>query len=262
MMDYFTKKYLQCCRDELSVYGFKHGISRGIHAFARVVNDVKQIFVLDKIYGGRVYRVEFSVVPLCARIEKGDIWEGMNHHELRRFEPVAQRFKSWDGWDCDPKSKENAEACVKEAMRFIREHLVPYFERADSCKTALKEVIELELLFDEVRKESLKLQGYEKIAEGKNVIDMLDNTKYYMALKNGDYAFALKSRKGLEQQHVSSFISVSGWLPEESKARRLRDIEELRKEIAMIENEEWDLIQRILRENEEYSREILKGTLL
>jgi hypothetical protein len=125
-MDYLMKNYLEKCKAEVSFYGFR----RKGKAFVRVVNDVMQIFESEKIQTG-----------LCLG-------------ELRKFElPDISLVSLWssgprlDAWEYDSKLEENMDACVEDIIRYLDKHLLPFFERANSCETALPEWIKLEQLF-------------------------------------------------------------------------------------------------------------------
>ena len=43
---------------------------------------------------------------------------------------------------------DSVESVVDDIMRYMKEYLIPFFERANSCKTALNEVIQLESHFN------------------------------------------------------------------------------------------------------------------
>ena len=253
-MDNFTKLYIQRCEPELAEFHFK----RKRTTFVRVVNDVMQNFVLEKLHGGRAYRVLFAVIPLCLPIEKTYISGGVYSYALRRFE-IVRGTMAFDRWECNPKSNECIQACIESIMQFIRVHLMPFFECANCCRTALPELINLERRFNENRKASLQLAGIRDAAKTDGV-NLFDPVKYYMALKNGDYNFALKSRQVLERQNVYAYQDsmARGFLSPKSKLDRERAIQTLRKEIKYLQAGDTSYFHQLLLQNEAYSKENLR----
>ena len=257
-MDNFTKLYIQRCEPELAKFHFK----RKRTTFIRVVNDVMQNVVLEKLHGGREYRVLFSVIPLCLPIKKTYIINGAYAHELRRFE-IVRGTMAFDCWECDPKSNECIQACIESITQFIRVHLLPFFECANCCRTALPQLIHLERRFNENRKVSLQLAGIQDAARTTDGVNLLDSVKYYMALKNGDYDFALKCRQALEQQNAHSYqdMMARGWLSPKNKLEREHALQALREEIDRLQAGDTSYFHQLLLQNEVYSRESLKGII-
>jgi len=255
-MNYLLKSYHESCKIAFSQYGFK----RKKQAFVRVENDVMQNFALERLRYGRC-RVEFAIIPLCLGIEKEYISGGVYSHYLKQFEPI--HWTQWDTWEYDPTSEESMDACVKEIVRYLTNYLLPLFDRANSCKTALSELIMVENLFNNYRIESLKINGIEDRANINTWIHLDDSSKYYIALKNGDFDFALKSRKALLQQNVNAYNSMSerGYLTKEGRTRRENAIVKLRDEISRIECLDESYIHQLIIENEAYSLKNLKDIL-
>lgn len=258
-MDDFLKRFKIRCEAEVLQYGFK----QKKNVFARIVNDVFQSFYIEKLgrYSGeRECRIGFSILPLCQKLEAKWALSGVGIYYLKKFE--VSHWMEGDGWRYKI-SSEDISYCIDEILIYINRYLLPFFERSDSCKTALPEVIALEKLFNENRKESLRRSGMEDKAGPNAELNLLDSTKYFMALKNGDYDFALKSRQALLQQNVDSYNSMSerGYLMEEDRLRREKSLAELRDEIDHLEIKDIGYFQRLLEENEAYSRENLKGII-
>lgn len=256
-MDYLIKNYIEACKPEVLPLGFK----RRKNAFVRVINDVLQNFTIEKISSGWACRVDFSIIPLCLRIEKEYISGGVYPHYLKKFELISGTPS--DSWEYDKHSEASMDACLREIMRYVTSYLLPFFEHATNCQTALPEVIRLEKTLNDKWLASRKSSGIEDHAGPNAGLDLLDSTKYFMALKNGDYDFALKSRQALLQQHMNSYNSMSerGYLTEEDRVRREKGIAELRGEIAHLEAKDTGYFQRLLEENEAYSRESLRTVL-
>ena len=257
-MEFFVKNYLNTCMIEFSKYGFK----QKKQTFVRVVNDVMQNFAIERLRSGRVCRINFSVIPLCLRIEKEYILGGVYSRELRRFE-TAHETMVWDGWEYDPKSKVSSNACVDEIVRYLKQYLIPLFERANCCKTALSEIIAVDQLFYNNHLASKKINGIKGTAGFDAGLNLLDGTKYYMALKNGDYDFALECRKALLNQNFEAYNSMNerGYLTEEDKQRREKRIMVLKLEVEKVSKHDESYIQKVIIENEAYSLNNLKSVM-
>jgi len=258
-MDNFIGEFTKRCKVEVLKYGFR----QKKNVFGRIVDDVYQNFYIEKLRltpDERRCRVGFAVVPLCQRLTENQISDGMGIYYLRKFE--VSHWMDGDGWRYKV-SSEDISVCVDEIISFINKYLLPFFERANSCKTALPEAIALEKLFNETRKESLRQNGMEDKAGSYVDLNLLDSAKYYMALKSGDFDFALKSRMALLQQNVDSYNSMKerGYLTEEDRMRREKKLAVLRSEISKIEGRDETYIQQLIIKNEEYSRECLQNIM-
>ena len=259
-MDYFYKIYYEFCNATFPQYGLK----KKNKAYVGVVNDVMQNFTFEELRRGRTCRacrVEFAIIPLCLRIEKEDIPGGVYSYNLKLFE--EGEWMQRDQWEYDPKSEESMEACAKDVIRYLTYYLLPLFERANSCETALPELINVEKLFNDNRVEFLRKNGLEDRAKPGSGFQLSNCVYYYMALKNGDFYFALKSRKALLQQNVDSYNSMSerGYLTEKNRIQREIDISKLRDEIAKIERQDKSYINQLIIENETYSWNNLKAII-
>ena len=256
-MDYLTMKLWQLCETELLSYRFK----RKNGCFVRVVNDVMQNFAIEKVMSGRACRVEFAIIPLCLRIEKKYILGGVYSYNLKKFE-LAQRTW-WDQWEYDKKSEKSMDDCVEEIIRYLKTYLFPLFQCANSCKMALPELIRVEKLFNDNRKVALKRDGIEDKGGFCTELNLLDNAKYYMAIKNGDYNFALKSHKAMLKQNLDSYQSAqnNSFITQEVLEERKVLIEKLRMEVALLEAGDLEYFQKDICENETYSRKILTSVI-
>ena len=256
-MDDFSKQYFERCKTEFSHYGFKrHG-----NAFVRVVNDVFQNFYLEKLstYSyGKECRIGFAVLPLCQKFKDGRILNGIGLYYLRRFE-VAQCTQT-DRWRYEANT---IDSVIDDIMRHFKQYLIPFFKRANSCETAFDELILLEKHFNETRLASLKESNINDAAKPGSEVMISDSAKYFMALKNKNYDFALASRKMLLQQNMNAFASVEQgvFLTEEALIDRKKNIEVLRGEIKRLEDKDEEYFQNLIQENETFSKEIVKSII-
>jgi hypothetical protein len=263
-MDYFLKNYIDACKIEFAQYGFK----RKSKAFVRVVNDVMQGFAIEKFNLSRECKVLYSILPLCLGIEQHYISGGVYSQELSKFEP-------WGTWCFEPKSEKSMNECIKYVISQIHKHLIPLFNKADSCKTAYHELCEADRLFDKNRKIMLENRGIEYIAEHEYIrygVNMLDNVKYYMALKNGNYDVAVDHLKAMEKQNANSYSVFLSNKPnfddlvesrhltekdrlrwEENRQTREKSLANLRVNIEAVAAHDEIYIQGIINENEAYS---------
>ena len=247
-MDNIVKKYLEICNSEFSQYGFK----QHKRAFVRVVNDVVQIFAIEKSRFYKEYKVVFAIIPLCLRIEKHYVKGSVYSKSLRRLEYAEWALKG-DCWKYDPKSNRSIDECVESIITQVTKHLIPLFKRADSCKTAYNELCEVDkIVFGSIKPDGSDSKYF------KDGVFLLDNVKYYIALKNGNYDIALDYLRAFEQQNEKSFDSIvkMGYLKDKECIRREKILVDLRKEIERISKQEehhMANLQKLLKDNEEHS---------
>lgn len=253
-MSYLIKNYKKICEEEFSAYGFKRN---GV-VFIRVVNDVVQYWTIEKICAGRTYRVLFAVYPICMPLDdKYDFVFGVESFELRRFEASLLPNDSFDGWDIDPKSNESMDACVSDIVRYIKEYLIPFFDRTNNCGAIAQAYIDLEELFAKNRLKALAANGIEDLAMPLNFDPiLLMRTTYYAALKSGDYSLALKCRKEIERQNVEA-CERRGFM----KQHNIDALAKFREEIAHLEAGDYDYFDKIIAKNEESTGKLLKSML-
>ena len=256
-MDNFLKQLKKKCRVEVSQYGF----IQKKNVFARIVNDVFQSFHIEKIARGtnqRECRVGFSVLPLCQKLDAKWALSGVDKYYLRKFEVID--WTEGDGWQYKIDS-DKISSCIDDILVYINKHLIPFFERSDTCKAALPEIIKLEKLFNENRKESLRQCGMSDEACPNAELNLIDSVKYYMALKNGDFNFALKCRIAQLEQNLNSYNSMMkmGYLTEADSLRRKKRIAILTTDINEIEHRNEAYIQKVIFDNEAHSGENLRS---
>lgn len=265
-MDFLITEFNKKSKALLSQYGFKK--QRNIFGrvvFGRIVNDVYQDVYIEKWRSAinKVNaRVGFGIIPLCQELDYNQVNGGMGLYYLKEFEVGHDDRNSWniDSWEYSINSI-SINVCIDDMLRYIECYLIPFFERARSCSTAFQETINIEKLFYKNYQERyLALFGRISPEFKKEAINLYDRAKFYMALKNGDFDFALKSSKALEQQNLNSFKSVSksGCLTEENKAKRLLMLEKRREEIEHLELGDKEYFQHLIEKNEDHSREVIK----
>lgn len=229
-MDLFLKTYVEVCKKEFTKYGFK---KMGKNFF-RVENDVIQNFNLHRSRYGRSCTVEFGIIPLCYKIEKTVIKNGLGPYNLRMFED------SMEWWDYDRDSSESIVSCVNELVDYIKKYLIPFFERGNDCFDAYREICILEKSVSK---------------PFKNAISMDDYLKYCMTLKIADYNAALAHLKAIEEQWVDAYNSMNegGYMTKEYAKNTEEQLKKYRKEIEAISNRDMEYISNFIAENEAYS---------
>lgn len=258
-MDDFLKQYRTECEMKVSQYGF----NRKKNIFVRLVNDVLQTFYIEKLgihSYERAARVGFSVIPLCQRIETEQVLDGFGVYYLRNFE--ISTLTEGNGWRYKS-IPEDIDACVKEILMYTNKYLLPFFERANSCKAALSEVLALEKIFNNNRLESLKLCNIADRLDPNVELNLLDSKKYFMALKSGDYDFALKSRKALLEQNMTAYHSAqtNSYMTSKKLHEQEEMLGKLQDEIQHLEEKDWNYFKTMIVDNEDYSREKLKDII-
>ena len=250
-MNYFIKKYIERCNAETAAYGFR----RKKNTFVRVINDVMQSFTLKKYKFGQMYTIEFGVIPLCIKIEHFDL----GSYNLRSFEVDA----TLGDWKHDNSSYESIDQCIDELISNIKNHLIPFFNLAVCSKTALPQIILIEELFNKNRIEFLKMHNIQNKRKTSETYNVLDRVKFYMAIKNGDYCFALKNRQELLANNIKSYQSSQNYLfmtQGKLKERKVR-IEKIKFEIEQLENNNQKYFQEQIDDNEKKSKKFLKDFL-
>lgn len=233
-MHYLIEKYHKTCSMLTVQYGFK----RKGKAYVRVVNDVMQNFMIERINQGRECRIQFAVLPLCMRIEKDYISGGVYSHSLRRFEPITSDSDyNMDSWSYDSNSTTSMDKCIHQIARFIVIYLLPFFERANSSQTALDELIELDKLFDKTRLIGLKICGIEDMSESISNPLYPWHNRYCMALKQGLYDLAWDCHRLILEQNLDSYSTMLKYgMSDENKKWREDEIAKLNAESAHFES--------------------------
>lgn len=247
-MNEFSTLFFRRLKAELLFPGFK----RCGQTLVRVKNDVMQAFSLKCWRGGGMCDVEFGVVPLCLGIENIGVGVSYNLCEFERYTSWIYGGHTLDGMN----------QAIDEILRYIREYLHPFFEQVNSTQNALGELLKIERRFEQNRQWYLAKQHMTDCAtlETKIARVLLDPVKYYIALKQENYKFALACHKALLKQNIDSLHAVSvnpSFSAEDIEERKLA-IEQIRKEVENLEKGDVECFREIIIRNEEISAEFLK----
>lgn len=235
-MDIFLKTYVKMGKERLTKYGFK----RTGNNFYRVVNDVYQNILLERSMSGLWCRICFGITPLCKRINYLDVKRGMfTRYELQIFDDKR------DERHYDRQSLESITACITDIMDYIENRLIPFFEKASNSESAYHELCNLE------SSASLYFN---------NKIEMIDYSKFCMALKSGDYETALTYLLAIEEHWTESYgiKLTAGYLSEEFKIKHEKRMNIIHMEIEKIREKDEVYIRNFIEENEAYSRSEIK----
>lgn len=254
-MDYLLNRYKSYCDSILKPLNFK--FHRSGNTYARIVNNMVQGITMERISQGHECRVEFAVFPLCAGFDR----IGGTRY-LRQFEK-ASRNSPYDAWEYNKSSTESMDRCTYEINRFIESYLLPLFEKTTDSSTAFQELVLVDELFYHNRISSFgtPLTNAEQKNSTQTVYDInfSDASKYYLALMNGNYSYAIRSNMRL-QKIAEEALKQSRSLgsPEKYINECETSLKELSCIIQRLEENDRTYFQSILKRNEEYSKEKLK----
>jgi len=231
-----------------------YGFQKTNKYFWRIVNDMYQSFSVDSygLYPGvKEFRIVFSVMPLCMGLRPDFRRPSSGPYYLKRFEASANPYDgisrwndSSDGWvyTSDPTCQQT---CRSEATRMLAEHLLPFFERTTHSESALEELIQLEALFHDNRLKNLGLSGRPELdPAGPNArLDLYDSTKYYLAIKAGNFEFAQQVLEKLVLNYSEGYSrSLSKYLESHDEPPNEAGIEHL---IEHLEKGNFEEIHRL-----------------
>ena len=204
------KKFIQVCTKQCADIAQELGFKQSKNVFWRIVGDMYQTFYIETFKEGTAMkncRIGFCIIPLCARVSAEADIRQQGLYYLKKFEPSyhLEDWQSWDGWRYNHDEKLR-EFCCKEIIRMLKEYLIPFFERTSQSKTALSELIALEALFDDNRlclgpgrAPAIDATG------GVARLNKYDPVKYYLAVKAGDFDFALDVMESVLRRQEESF---------------------------------------------------------
>ena len=204
------KKFIQVCTKQCADIVQESGFKQSKNVFWRIVGDMYQTFYVETFKERAAMencRIGFCVIPLCARVSAEADIRQQGLYYLKKFEPSyhLEDWQPWDGWryNHDEKLKE---FCCKEITRMLKEYLIPFFERTSQSKTALSELIALEALFDDNRLSLGPGRAPAIDATGGTArLNKYDPVKYYLAVKAGDFDFALDVMESVLRRQEESF---------------------------------------------------------
>jgi len=186
-MKRLSSYFNEICERKYKPLGFKKTKKEyDQRGWMRLKNDIIQVFYLDCLPGRTECRIEFGLIPLSyGRPRTNSLL--MGNYELSKF--FIQNYRC--DWLYDNSSPENLINCAEVISNAIDKYLLPLFEVAVDCESALSELIKLEELFECNRQQHLKLMGNQDMATDSWRERMLWNSKlYYMALKSRNFTFA------------------------------------------------------------------------
>lgn len=193
-MDTFFRLFQKACKEKYAPLGF----ILVQQTYSRIINDILQTFRLKKSRGVPEVTIEFGVTPLCMNVINCDV----GAYSLEALS--LDTYSNW-GWHYQPGSQESVLRCIDILLRQIDSEVMPFFEKADCCRTALPEMISMDRRIENNRIQLLQQLGVVDNCSLPIDIRLLTDDKFYAALKAKDYDFA---RKYLDYQiqHLSSVI--------------------------------------------------------
>lgn len=254
-----STEFFMYCKAHYSKMGFR----RYQQGYSRMTNDVLQNFHFKKLSSGRECTVEFGVFPLCMV----NLTPEMGVYDMLCFD--ENTYADGMGWRYDKKSDESIIECIKKLCFHLDTDLIPFFEKADCCESALCELIHLDYLFDSVRLSSIQKFGGEDCAEKIETRMLRAPEKIYMALKNGNFELAGKALR-LSIEKAESICSNEIFCLETAafskKAalerrieRRNAQINQFKFLLSQVEQKNVSYIRSYLEQNERSSKEQLEA---
>lgn len=241
-MDNFKKLYYAQC-DKYKELGFK----RVKQSYARIINDVLQVFTLKRWRFGYVCTVEFGVRPLCGYVPNYNV----GIQTLDKY-----KIETYGGWNYIPNNEESIEQCVRSIVETIESHMMPLFEQADCCKNAPSVLMEAERQFERNRLTSLALEGTCDRAKPFEERILLNSDYYYMALKNGDVGYAEKYLS-FKIKHYLDSLNMRTSQPYDVIESNKEALEKYRLYLSKIEKKDIAFFDNIIKQNEGASRIML-----
>lgn len=222
-MDYFLQNYKRL----FNPLAVEHGYRTYSQSYYRVTNDIVKYFVLRRISGGSC-TVLWSVMPLCLRITKSSLTEGM--YEIGSLTGVH------NGWEYDPHSEGSMLNVLNEMYAVTRYHLLPLLDSAVNSASAYR----LECRFD---------GG-----------SMLSSSKICYAIKMGDYNLAIQHLQALEAQNLEAYMNkmndmafLTNVMYEDYVEKFNEKLSRIRYQIERLSIPDMDYISNFVTENEEVS---------
>lgn len=245
-MRYLEEKYGLLCVNIFQQYGFK----KRRNTFIRITNDVMQKFHLQQsIYGGS-YVIGFGIIPLCIGIIKEYVADGvLCPYYLSQFNG------RWAWWTYDKKSTDSIDASLREVEDILTHKLLPLFIHSESSESAFESLCSLEREYYQRAGLPIREEQRKYIREN---INMLDESKRYMALKCKNYNYALESCEMLLQQEIEALSSCMKSFPEDLIQRRQASIEATKREIVHLKAKDDQYFSTMLLANEHNSNALLR----
>ena len=251
-MKTLLKTFNRICTQKYKDFGFVRCNS----FFARIKGDVIQTFRLKCSQYVPSCTVEFGMFPLCL---PQPVYLFAGAYELDKF--VIERHEYSSVWTFDPDSDESMEKSIESLTSAIDLYLIPFFDRCNDCKSALEELIKLEVLFEENRQKTLILIGGYDLAASWDERSLFDYRKYFMALKSHNLTYARQYLIHQINHHKSRLEEFDNPnFPEQPDCVRenfLTGLTEYLEQLDWIESGDFGKIDDILNYNEKQMHEFL-----
>lgn len=221
--------------------------------FARVHGEIMQSLRLEQFRGGRRCTIYFALLPMCQKIDYVDV--GLYNLKSFAVQPTWQQGNSW-AYDHSASSKT---VCIQEMLMYTREFLLPLLEKCHDCRSTLSELIKLEALFDENRRNALRqLSMPDWVSQQDSSLHLLDGRKYYMSLKANDFVMAERIMESFLQNNIRLLQRDGPRQTEQWKLEMEKRITNEQEELQHIQAKDYAYFAPILRNNEESSIAVLK----
>ena len=200
--------------------------------------------------------MQFAVSPLCMPYP---IHIDTGVYELDQF--MAGMHEERLGWVYDKNSEDSMIACVQSISNAIDIYLLPFFDSCCDCKSSLEEMIKLEKLLDNNRKQWLHRIGEQDKAAPLQELSLFDSRKYYMALKSNNWNYAyqyldhqIKSCKS----SLKSFDDPNGpKQPNIVKERYIQSLAEYSEQMDKLQSQDYCYFIKLVDYNEKQMKEFL-----
>lgn len=226
-------------------------------AYYRVVNDVLHKILLRTIPFAQEFDVQFEIIPLCAEITPMDLDPDCLYRLSDLYPPYA--------WAYGGKYRPTREECLHRVLDALQHQLFPMLLNANSCHGAFPALYDFLYRCEENRLQTLRMEGGQNRAKPFEWRTLWDGNLLYMALKNKDYAYALRSIKQIVEEdefYLGKYIveRMQEGLPiPEGVLKKTPGLFD--QFIWDIEHNVFDYIDIVLEYNEKRSRELLQQTL-
>lgn len=188
MQDRITELFTQECTRRYVPLGFR----RSGRSWTRLIHDVWQVFTLRHLDSSLLCTITFGIFPLCAPFLSAED----SSYTVEQLDAVLVQT----GQPPHPTTYQNPQERLTQLLKIVNRKLLPLFDRADSCQSALGELIALDRLFER------RLRQISGSTELNREIIYYAPEKYYMALKVGDTVFASRYQQ-FQITRYSQFLS-------------------------------------------------------
>jgi hypothetical protein len=208
------------------------GFRKNKDFYYRVTPELLQGFYL-KIYSCRMCDIYYSVLPIRGEIEEYYLLRPQCYKSMYRL--VGRKHEK--DFYYTPSLDQSVISCTLIMVNYFETYILPFFNIATTCDSALKWYLEHE----KFTKESL---------------NYLDYSLFELALNTGNYDIAIKCCNAFLANHSIDERRVNDYSAENLK--RLKDLVERDKlYIKMLKEGNYVFFDKLLNEKEISSREIL-----